>query len=367
MASKRIKSIKGRRMRLTRLDECGAPDTASTCGVIVTDGFVSVTISNEIEAGEEYTQKNAWGDFCIAEKDGDRVKWANVTIQMCEVDPEVLDLVGGANPVVAGGSTIGATFGTEPNPNAFAVEVWTKKAGTDACASGGTDPEWGYFVVPYVRNGKLDGDLTIENAPLTISLAGEGVGANSAWGVGPHGDAPMKATSGFPAGDLYGMVVTDVQPPNVTDGCDKIGGNPASASPGDTFGGTAFASITGSDATNAALLAGLGFTAVPSTEWVGDQYITVNTQQFYWAGPTDTWKPGSALRRHAGPVPSSTVTRTFAADPQITAADAPNAAKLTLEGFKADPQTAWTTGQSILIGTFAFNWTSSAWASGAHA
>jgi hypothetical protein len=293
MATRKIKSVKGRVMRLTRLDECGNP-YAGECATIVTDGFISVTLSDEVEAGEEYTQKNAWGDFCIAEKDGDRVKWANVSISMCEVDPEVLDLVGGANPVVLADDTIGATFGTEPNPNAFALEVWTKKAGTDACASGG-NPEWGYFVVPYVRNGILDGDLTIENAPLTVGLKGEGIGASGSWGVGPHGDNPMKAPAGFPEGDLYGMVVTDVQPPEPTDGCQPItGGGPAT---GATAGIPGTWTPAGSTAPNdAAGATSAGITATPNTAWTTGQYVQGVTSgtagEMHWSG--SAWVAGKA-------------------------------------------------------------------------
>ena len=58
---------------------------------------------------------------------------------------------------------------------------------------------------------------------------------------------------------------------------------------------------------------------------------------------------------------------TFAADTDITAQDATNAAKLTGEGFVANPQTAWTTGQKITIGTYQFSWQGSAWGAGAHA
>lgn len=57
----------------------------------------------------------------------------------------------------------------------------------------------------------------------------------------------------------------------------------------------------------------------------------------------------------------------FPADPQITASDATNAAKLTGLGFVADPQSAWTAGQKITVGTFDFNWSGAAWAAGAHA
>lgn len=58
---------------------------------------------------------------------------------------------------------------------------------------------------------------------------------------------------------------------------------------------------------------------------------------------------------------------TFPADPDITAQDSTNAAKLAGEGFVANPQTAWTTGQKITIGTYQFSWNGTAWQAGPHA
>lgn len=211
MATKILKSIKGRRMRITRTNSAGVPVIGS-CSVVTTAGFVQVVLSTEEEAGEEHTVKNAWGELCINDKEGDTIKWVNVTMNLCEVHPDVLDIVGGANPVIVSANTIGATFGPTPNPDGFAVEVWTKAFGLSAS-------EWGYFVVPFVKNGKLNGDVTIENGPLTFSLAGEGFPAPADWGVGPHGDNPLLATGGFPTGDLFGAVVTTVAPPTLTTGC----------------------------------------------------------------------------------------------------------------------------------------------------
>jgi hypothetical protein len=223
MATKRLKSIKGRVIRITRLDACGAP-VVGACSVIVTEGFVSVAWNDEVEEGEEFTQKNAWGDFCINEKDDDRTKWQNVTIVMCEVDPDVLDFIAAnATPVIddaGSGDTIGVTFGPGGGGDAFAVEVWTKQAGVGACAAG--SPEWGYFVAPYVRNGRVDGDVTIENAPLNLTLVGQAIEATADWGVGPHGDNPFLATAGFPEGEFSGLVRTTVQPPAATDGCEAV-------------------------------------------------------------------------------------------------------------------------------------------------
>lgn len=213
MATKTLNSIKGRRLRLTRLDDCGDV-VVGPCTTVVTEGFIQVEFAPEVEAGEEYLLKNAWGDFCVSERDGDRFKWVNLTIEMCDVDPDVLDIVANGNPIISSGDTIGTTIGTTAASGGFALEVWTKQAGADC--NGGT-PEYGYFVAPFVKNGRLDGSITIENGTLTISMAAQGFAAPASWATGPYGDDPLQAS--FPAGDLMGMVVTNVAPPVVTAGC----------------------------------------------------------------------------------------------------------------------------------------------------
>lgn len=292
MATKKLRSVKGRRMRLTALDECGAPDTASLCGSIVTSGFISVTWADEIETGEEYTQKNAWGDFCIGEKDADRVKWTNVTISMCEIDPEILVMLGGAIPNEnANGDIIGAFFTRDPNPLSFAIEVWTKKAGTDACAPGGGSPEWGYFAGFNVRNGMLDGDLTIENAPLALNLKGELYGANEAWGVGPYDDNPVENVTGVPAGALRYIGITTVQPPDDTDGCVPIvvATSATSGTPGTWTPTGASAPADLDDLQNASP----AITAVPGTAWTTGSYVVLgDASHAYWDG--DSWATGDA-------------------------------------------------------------------------
>lgn len=215
MSTKVLSSLKGRTLRLTRLDECGAP-VVGACSSIVTTGFVTVEITPEVEAGEEYTQKNAYGEFCISEKDQDRWKWVNVNMRLCQVHPDILDLVGGGAPISDGTDTIGAAFGEETNSAGFALEVWTKQAG-GGCDGG--NPEWGYFVVPFCLNGTLDGGFTIENGTMTVALKGEGQKATDDWGVNPYGDNPLLAAAGMPVGKHMAVVRTTVQPPSATDGC----------------------------------------------------------------------------------------------------------------------------------------------------
>lgn len=289
MANKTIKSIKGRVARITRLDECGAPDYGP-CGSLVTQGFISVTLSHEYEAGDDYTQKNAWGELCVNEKDPDRIKWVNAAIQFCEIDPGYLDIIGGANPVIQAGDTIGATFGPDTQVGAFGLEVWTKKAGAGACVAG--VPEWGYFAVPFVKNGTIDGDVKIENAPLNISLKGAGYGAALEWGLTPYGDNPLLAAAGFPVGDFWGMVVTTVQPPAPTDGCVPLVELPAkgAVNKADVF--PADAAVTAQDATNAGNLITNGYivSATDTANWATGEFFTIGTFKFNWTGAA--WAAG---------------------------------------------------------------------------
>lgn len=287
MATKKMKVYKGRAIRITRLDQCGnvVYGPAST---VVAYGFITVTISEELEDGEEYTQKNAFGEFCLNEKDPSILKYANVSIEMCEIDPDVLDIIGGATPVVVGLNTIGWTRGTTPNTNAFALEVWGKMAGAGACGASG-DPEWGYIPVPFVKNGKLDGDLQIGNAPLNVTLVAEGYGAPASWGVGPYGDNPFLVVAGFPAGEVYGAIVTTVQPPDPTDGAGPL--YPENAvKPGYFYTDP---EITAESAPEAATLTALGYVVDPTeiAAWTTGEFFTINTFKFNWTGAA--WAAGT--------------------------------------------------------------------------
>lgn len=222
MPTKILKSIKGNVVRLTRLDACGAPVVGS-CSSLVSECFVSVTISGEYEAGTEFVQKNAWGDLCISDKDPDILKRVNVAMQFSELNPDALDFVTDSTSVVDTGTTVGSTWGSAANDAAFAVEVWTKATGA-ACST--STPSWGYFLIPFIRNGKLDGDLTIQNDVLSVSLMGEAFPApddgtgKSTWDEGPYPTNPFLVT--FPELEIFGYVVTTVQPPTDTDGCVAI-------------------------------------------------------------------------------------------------------------------------------------------------
>ena len=60
---------------------------------------------------------------------------------------------------------------------------------------------------------------------------------------------------------------------------------------GTTYTGPMYASVTASDAPNAAKLLPLGIFPVPTTNWTTGQKITVNTFNFNWNGTA--WAAGT--------------------------------------------------------------------------
>src|SRR5688500_6376753 len=78
--------------RFTRLDECGAI-VVGPKSQLTTKGYISVTATAQVEDGEEFIVRNACGELCINEKDDDQFKRYDLEMSLCQVDPELLELV----------------------------------------------------------------------------------------------------------------------------------------------------------------------------------------------------------------------------------------------------------------------------------
>lgn len=219
-------SVNGEVMRLTKLDNCCTPPVAgAACSTIVTDGFVSVQYSPEIAEGEDIELKNAKGKVCASKPGCDELKWFNLEMNFCNIDPDVFSFVTG-NPLVldAAGDSVGndVEAGTSCDTN-FALEVWTEIP-QEECAPGGFQ-QYGYFLVPCINNGII-GDFTIENDALTLQLNANSK-SGTGWGTGPYNvqasdnalNTPGKLVTPVGAKTQLRMFRTTIAPPTPTCGC----------------------------------------------------------------------------------------------------------------------------------------------------
>lgn len=240
MANKIASSIQGQAIRVTKVDDCGVP-IEGPCSFATSDGFISLDLAADIEEGETFEVKNANGELCISEVTCPELKAYDLSMTLCGIDPELIDLLTSYEVVNdRRGDSVGyqATGGVICAGN-FALEIWTKVAG-DKCDPQTCGPDeneqWFYWLLPRVNNGIL-GDFTIENGPLEVSFTARSKAPNK-WGQGPYSVVCLDATppTGGAAcvapGPLFDEPVltnthlykrlTGIQPPTIECGCQTL-------------------------------------------------------------------------------------------------------------------------------------------------
>lgn len=183
--------ILGRRIRVTQVDGTGT--VVSTAKKVVTDGFINIKMTAQIEAGTEIIQRNAAGLLCINEMLNSSFKRLNVEIEFCGVNPSLAAMVTSAKEYNDyAGDVAGFTLGEGIIGNTFALELWTGISGETA------DPNAnGYFVLPFVNAGNL-GDITTDGQnAVTFSMANAFTRGGNSWGVGPYNTVYNNASPGI--------------------------------------------------------------------------------------------------------------------------------------------------------------------------
>lgn len=221
--------LRGNVMRVTRLNNCGQP-IYGDCNQVVSDGFVTITMSAEVEEGEEVTVTKANGKTCISDKACDQLKWYTVETEFCQVDPDLIQMMNPTWEKILDyqGDTIGYDAkGNLSCDTGFALEVWMDTYGaTDACSGEGSQGAYGYLLLPWVVGG-APGDLEIGNDAISFTFSGR-TKLGSRWGRGPY---PVMLGANAVPGPLltpvdtdtqYRLFVTTIRPPEAECGCQPV-------------------------------------------------------------------------------------------------------------------------------------------------
>jgi len=266
MGTKCFTPILGKIIRVTELDNCGNVPAATTAdSAVVTDGFISVTLSAEVDDGAEIITKTASGALCVNEKLPNNFKRFTAEIQFCAVNPALLAFMTNAEtyedytPDVAGFTVPEGVINKK-----FALELWTGLSGA-ACETGATY-DGGYVLLPFVTAGIL-GDIEVngENA-ISFSMTGAYTRGGNAWGVGPYNVLydELAAAAPLPTAldplDHLLLIETTFPPPVAS--CDPVPMPPyiTSIAPatGPAAGGTA------------TVITGVGFTSATAVNFASD-------------------------------------------------------------------------------------------------
>ncbi|MFG2225384.1 hypothetical protein [Streptomyces sp. NPDC048644] len=222
--------LRGVVLRATRLDACGRP-VYGDCNQVVSDGFITVSMSAETEEGEDISVTKANGQTCIAESGCEQLSHYTTEIEFCEVDPDLVQIMNPSFEIYRDfdGNPIGWDDSVELKcDTGYALEVWSNVyAGqADACSGAGSQGQWGYLLLPWVVGG-APGDLEIGNDAVSFTFNGR-TKVGSGWRKGPYN--VQAGPGGIPSPMLKPIgpkvprrfFVTTIRPPEAECGCQPV-------------------------------------------------------------------------------------------------------------------------------------------------
>lgn len=178
--------------RHTLLDSCGTV-VQSECSTVATSGIITVEQTGTYEDREEFFVKNADGTFCVQETNAPILKWIQLTLTYCNVDPELVSFLTGQALVLSDADepvAIGNDWSTNDAATVnFAFEAWTRVANQEDCDV----PLYGYGIWPWMVEGTM-GDVTYQNGAANFQVVARTKIGNN-WGTGPYSVYQSEATA----------------------------------------------------------------------------------------------------------------------------------------------------------------------------
>lgn len=179
--------VKGRMIRVTKLQEDGSPyPTGTPDSQLVTKGFISLSVTGNTTDQSEISVQLADGSNCLYIPGSSSFANYSIEIGLCGVDPQLLGTISNADPYQDyGGDDAGILVTSGVLDKTFALEIWTSTYGMPGVS--------GYILLPYVQAGVFGGfSLTAENA-ADFTLSNINTLDGTAWGSGPY-DVAMDTT-----------------------------------------------------------------------------------------------------------------------------------------------------------------------------
>jgi len=291
--SKCFALVRGRVMRVTRLDGCGGV-VLGAGSTVVSDGFITVTLTANTDEGTAISVTNAAGKICILDEPCPQFTGYTVEVAFCGVDPDLYEMMTGQPLIQDGaGNSVGFRMnsGIDACDSGFGLELWSNVPA--AVCEPGQSVQYGYFLIPFLRGGVI-GDFTIGNDAVNFTLSGATSKDGSLWGVGPYDVVQDENNLAGPlleavdTKDHLLVQLTGVAPPEPTCGGAELGtlatgadaGTPGIYTPPNSYGPEDFADMG-------------SLTASPSTAWTSGQHIVLGDGSVaHWDGTA--WVTGSA-------------------------------------------------------------------------
>lgn len=215
-------------IRLARLGPSGAPVYGAGNGLL-SSAQVKIDVDFDMAKGDDLEQKNGTGRICGAFTDVDRLKHIILTMDLCQLDAQLLELLTTSTVFTSGGNPIGGmvpAVGADPN-NGVCFEVWTKAwdGGAQAIPAF-TSPNVAYQHWVFPKATWWYQKFTLQHGFTVIPVQGKAEENPAMPAHGPYNDWPtaIVAAGGVRrcAGWFYDSVLPSV-------GCGYVNTGPAAS------------------------------------------------------------------------------------------------------------------------------------------
>lgn len=202
-----VSTLKAVALRAGRLDDTGALDPGAS-NLYISDALILVGFEPQIPDRESFEQLDGAGDKCAVylgpPKPPDS---ANLTMNLCTLDSELIELLSGGTVVTSGYDSIGYLAPTDDTVNEDGVffEVWTYAWSGRERALLGSAPAFWRFTFP--KTTWQTGQIQLENGISVIPMTGSAT-PNSQFGTGLTAD-PFPVDMGD---SPYGWALVDEVP-----------------------------------------------------------------------------------------------------------------------------------------------------------
>jgi hypothetical protein len=188
-------------VRASRLATDGAKICPNPDGSAYSMRPIQLQIEPQTTTGDRIEQKDGSGNICVVQENPDLTTGMNLTLQLCQLDPELLEVLTAGQIIVSGPNNFGYIGPSgEESPDPVEFHAWSK-AWTGSSQAG--DPysfiHWVFPLVQWTLGGQ-----TLGNSGLVLTLTGK-ARPNPNLNLGSFGDLPSPNI-----GDSYiGWYFTD--------------------------------------------------------------------------------------------------------------------------------------------------------------
>lgn len=166
--------------------------------------LADATITPQVEAGDEDIVKNACGSLCQTFEECDRLKTVDIEINVCSLEPDLVNLLIGGRSFVSGGTTWGVEFPlpTDACNNGVCMEMWQLAWNQDTQAVSSNSLLYVHWIFPKVLFQIAD--FKVENKFTIFKFKGKCKVNPKITANGPYDDWPAS-TGIVAAGGLTGL------------------------------------------------------------------------------------------------------------------------------------------------------------------